>query len=149
MQHPSVTQQSAPARPSDKNSRKSRRGISLAGNPAVTRGGDVRRKAPPPSPSPAVRARPNGRQTVSAGPVCCCSSLGFPIAALSLMSVQEAESSRVRRSVVPSSRSTTREAGGVGGRRGVGVWLVVLSEPGCGTVFTFITGRSSRLQLFL
>lgn len=100
---------------------------------------------------PAVRTRPDGRQTVSAGPVCCCSSLGFPIAALSLMSVQEAESSPVRRSVVPSSRSTTREAGGVGGGvgEGVGVWLVVLSEPGCGTVFTFITGRSSRLQLFL
>lgn len=53
------------------NGRKSRHGISLAGNTAVTRGGDVRRKCP--------------RQTVvSDGPGC--SSLGFPIASLSCLS---------------------------------------------------------------
>lgn len=53
------------------NGRKSRRGISLAGNTAVTRGGDVRRKCP--------------RQTdISDGPGC--SSLGFPLMSLLCLS---------------------------------------------------------------
>lgn len=100
----------------NKNSRKSRRGISLAGNPAVTRGGDVRRKR-----SLAVRARPDGRQTVSAWPVCCCcSSLGFPLAALPLIFVHRGPEQPVRKSVVPSCRSTTREAGSWW--RGVKCW---------------------------
>lgn len=52
---------------------------------------------------------------------------------------------------MPSSRSTTREAASRGGGEeegGEGA-QVVLSGLACGTVFTFITGRSSRLQLFL
>lgn len=61
--------------------------------------------------------RPDGRQTVSAGCVCCCSSLEFPLAAPSLSCLsKEAESSPVIRRVVPSSPSTTRAAGEGGGR---------------------------------
>lgn len=53
------------------NGRKSRHGISLAGNTTVTRGGDVRRKCP--------------RQTVVSDEPGC-SSLGFPIASLLCLS---------------------------------------------------------------
>lgn len=79
------------------NSRKSRHGISLAGNPAVTRGGDVRRKCPGPREAGRQSDRHVGRASLFLPGI----SYQF-----SLMSVQVAETNSKHPSPLISFTST-------------------------------------------